>query len=99
MATEIPMGGFTDNVLAEADNIVHGERQTNYGDPVDVHTRIGMAWAAVLGLPEPIPPRTVAWMMVVLKIMRDTTGKPIRDNPVDVAGYAAIADMCVRPPF
>lgn len=69
------------------------ERQDNYGSPNDNFNNIAKLWMMYLsmrGYDVVIDERDVAWMMVLLKIARDTH-KPIADNHVDVAGYAECA--------
>jgi hypothetical protein len=41
-------------------------------------------------LERPLTARDVAWLMVLLKVAREIHA-PHEDNPVDVAGYAALA--------
>lgn len=80
-------------MLQEAGEVVNGPRQDAYGDPVETCERIGMAWAALLGVPE-IPAATVARMMTALKLVRAEAapdGVYVRDNDVDGAGYLEIA--------
>lgn len=80
-------------ILNDAAALIDGPRQDTYGDATENFRRIGAAWAAVLGLPEPIPARTVAWMMVSVKAVRDIAGTgDHRDNLVDAVGYLALAD-------
>lgn len=77
-------------VLAEADKIVNGSRQTDYGTGEKNLTRIAAMWSAYLGTH--ISPRQVSMMMVLLKVSRDAH-KEKRDNLVDLAGYAALAEQ------
>lgn len=82
------------SILSEAAEIVAGVRQEQYGDPVDVHTRIGQAWAGILGLPE-VTPKEVALCMAALKLVREASPRTgLRDNFVDAAGYVQIARWC-----
>lgn len=80
-------------VLAEADKIVNGSRKTDYGTGEKNLTRIAAMWSAYLGTH--ISPRQVTMMMVLLKVSRDAH-KEKRDNLVDLAGYAALADEVTR---
>ncbi|MGW6658864.1 DUF6378 domain-containing protein [Rhodococcus sp. NPDC055024] len=77
-------------VLAEADKIVNGSRQIDYGTGEKNLTRIAAMWSAYLGTH--ISPRQVSMMMVLLKVSRDAH-KEKRDNLVDLAGYAALAEQ------
>lgn len=80
-------------ILAEADKIVNGTRQTDYGTGEKNLTRIAAMWSAYLGTH--ITARQVTMMMVLLKVSRDAH-KEKRDNLVDLAGYAALADEVTR---
>jgi hypothetical protein len=79
----------TPTVLAEAETIIHGSRQDDYGNAERNQSRIATMWSAYLDVD--ITPRQVCMMMVLLKVSRDAH-KPKRDNLVDLAGYAALAD-------
>jgi hypothetical protein len=79
-------------VLDEAQAVMDGLRQENYGDPVETHRRIGRAWGAQLGIDD-IPPDIVALMMVQLKAIRQGREKRSRDNLVDAAAYTRIAEL------
>lgn len=73
-------------ILDEARAIVDGARQSDYGPPEDNFAKIGRVWGALLAIPD-IPARTVANMLIGLKIVRDAHF-PKRDNMIDAAGYA-----------
>ncbi len=73
------------SVLEEAQNLVYGERNVDYGHPYDDFKRTAMIWSAVLGCP--ISARQVALCMIGVKISRECNA-PKRDNRVDMAGYA-----------
>lgn len=86
-----------ETVLQEAERIVSGSRQTEYGPPEDSFTAIGRVWGALLQSAyshscEDLPPRLVATMLVAFKCVRDAHN-PKRDNLVDMAGYARCAEM------
>lgn len=78
--------------LEEAGRLIAVDRRATHGDYGQEATRIGALWGTLLGLPAPIPPRTVAAMMVALKLARITSpsGRPGRDSWVDAIGYAAL---------
>lgn len=80
------------DALEEAGRLIAGDRRATHGDYGQEAARIGTLWGALLDLPAPIPPRTVAAMMVALKLARLTTstGRPGRDSWVDAIGYAAL---------
>ena len=78
-------------ILAEAERLVHGDRQADYSHPFDDYTRTGRMWGAILGIPD-IDPRICTLMMAAVKISRECH-KPKRDNRVDGAGYFECADL------
>lgn len=80
-----------ESALQEAQRLVHGDRGTAYGHPIDDYTRTGRMWGAILGLPD-IDPRICCLMMAAVKISREVNA-PKRDNRVDLAGYAECAQM------
>jgi transposase InsO family protein len=77
-------------VLDEAARLVAGPRNETHGDYTHEAQRIGRLWGGLLNLPEPVPPRTVAAMMIALKLARATAGAVNVDDWVDAAGYAAL---------
>src|SRR4051812_32539627 len=76
------------SVLQEADAIIHGERQEQYGDPERNFERIAKAWSAYLD--QELSGHDVCMMMGLLKIIR-AHGDYHRDSLVDLAGYAGLA--------
>jgi hypothetical protein len=80
-----------ESVLEEAQRLVHGNRDADYGHPIDGYTRIGRMWGAILGIPD-IDPRICCLMLAAMKVSRDV-GKHKRDNLTDLAGYAECAQM------
>lgn len=80
----------TMNILEEAQHIVEGSRQIEYGDKKECFTRIANMWAGYLGVS--VSPFDVVHMMIMLKLARNVN-KYKRDSMVDVAGYAYCADI------
>lgn len=80
-----------ETVLAEADRITNGARQSDYGHPIEDFTRTGRIWGAILGIPD-VAPDQVALCMVGVKMSREVH-KPKRDNRVDMAGYTNTLQM------
>jgi hypothetical protein len=78
------------NILEEAEHIVNGDRQLEYGDKRECFTRIANMWAAYLGVE--VSSFDVVHMMIMLKLARNVH-KYKRDSMVDVAGYAYCADI------
>jgi len=85
------MGLLKETVLEEAQRITSGPRQRDYDHPKPNHERIAAAWNTYLAARRtptgPIEAVDVAYMMILLKIVRDQF-TPKRDNAVDIAGYA-----------
>lgn len=79
-----------ETILEEAAALVGGERQRDYGHPLDNFTRIARYWNAQIAeklVPGcEITPEDVGSMMVGLKLAREIN-TPKRDNLVDGAGY------------
>ncbi len=75
-------------VLHAAESIITSDRNSSYGEPEDNLGRIAALWSVYLE--RTVTARDVAWLMVLLKVAREIHGHS-SDNPVDVAGYAALA--------
>lgn len=79
-------------ILSEADKIVNGVRDNQYGNPEDNFKIISRLWSAYLSANDKeilISPLDVAMMMSLLKIARIKTGAFKDDNFIDLAGYSA----------
>lgn len=94
MMTDQP--GVRASILAEAADLIGGDRRATYGDASESFARIGQVWGAILGS-EPIRADLVALMMAGLKIMRAVSSPGHRDSYVDLAGYAGLAGEIARP--
>ena len=90
-----------ESILQEAERIVAGNRQFDYGPPEDNFQRISLLWIAymigkypqlaeLMNESDALNPEDVAMMMVLLKVAR-TMENTKRDNYVDGAGYLSIA--------
>lgn len=77
-----------ETILQEAQRLVYGDRQADYGHPADDYGRAAAMWTVVLG--HPVTAKQAALCMCCVKISREVN-KPKRDNMVDLAGYAAVA--------
>lgn len=81
-------------VLREAESLVCGDREDQYGNPRDNLKRIAEYWNdylyPIMQSGDLLQPRDVALMMILAKIAREAAGHK-RDSCVDIAGYAAIA--------
>lgn len=74
-----------ETITEEAQRLVLGDRQADYGHPADDFARTGRIWGAILGIPD-VPPELVALCMVGVKMSREVNS-PKRDNRVDGIGY------------
>lgn len=74
--------------VAEAQRIVLGARNDDYGNPRPDFERLALIWSGILGekLTKPIAATDVALMMVGLKLNRHAH-KAKDDNLVDAHGY------------
>lgn len=73
-------------VLAEANTLITGERNNQYGEPTQDFTRTARMWSAYLDIE--VKPHDVAAMMALLKLSRIAWQPEKRDSWVDLAGYA-----------
>lgn len=73
------------SILPEAESLVHGDRNKDYGPPIEDFTRTAKIWSAILGIE--IRPEQVPLCMIAVKLSRECN-RPKRDNMVDIAGYA-----------
>ena len=84
-----------EEILAQANICVRGDREQDYGKPENSFGTIARLWAAYLhGKKDEmgdiyILPKDVAAMLALLKIARIATGHAKADNWIDLAGYAA----------
>lgn len=83
-------------ILQEAQALVYGARNADYGHPADDFAAVAKAFNAyiekkynMVGL---LKPTDVPIFQMIVKIMREAN-KPKRDNLVDIAGYAATLEL------
>lgn len=77
------------SILIEAESLVHGDRNADYGHPLDDFSRTAKMWSALLGIE--VAPEQVGLCMIAVKLSRQCN-RPKRDNLVDAAGYAETVD-------
>lgn len=77
-------------IALQADDLVNGARQADYGHPLDNFSLTGKFWSAILGTE--VTAEQVALMMVALKMAREIH-KPQEDNLVDGIGYFLTLDL------
>ena len=99
--TDSPQAPLINNrasILQEAEILVNGDRNVDYGDPIDDFRRTADFWSTYLsglvGQPLFLKPHDVAVMMSLLKISRITWSPNKRDHWADLAGYAACGFDC-----
>ena len=80
--------------LDVAKSLVHGDRNADYGHPLDDFTRTAAMWTAIIGVE--IKPEQVPLMMICVKLSRLTNDINKRDSIIDVAGYAETLDMVLK---
>jgi hypothetical protein len=83
---------MSETILQEAQRLVHGDRQRDYGHPIDDFTRTARLWSAILDVA--VTAEQVGLCMMAVKISRQCN-QPKRDNMTDAAGYAATVQMVV----
>jgi uncharacterized protein DUF6378/uncharacterized protein DUF4406 len=81
-----------ETILEEAQRLVYGPRQADYGHPLDDFTRTAVIWSAIIGAP--VTAEKVGLCMVGLKLSRQVN-HPKRDNLTDAAGYAGTVQMVI----
>lgn len=82
-----------ETVLEEAQRLVHGQRNQDYGHPLDDYTRTAKMWSAILGFE--VTAEKAILCMCAVKISRQCN-HPKRDNMTDLAGYAACEQMTIE---
>jgi hypothetical protein len=84
------------SVLVEAQGLVHGSRNDDYGHPYDEYTRTAGMVNSLLAdkLKKPLEPEDLAMMMCCLKMSRQVNRQK-RDCMVDLAGYAEVIQWMI----
>jgi hypothetical protein len=89
-------------ILEEANHLIFGPRNADYGHPIEDFSRTGKMWAGVLRdwaltvtdpkhVPD-VPPELVGLAMIQVKVSREVN-KHKRDNLVDIGGYSGTLAM------
>lgn len=82
------------SILEEAEKIVNGQRQQDYGDMRLSFERIAGLWSYYLGTY--INPEDVAKMMILLKVSRARHNNHM-DSYVDIVGYVLCIEKLLNP--
>jgi hypothetical protein len=89
------------SILKEANTIIYGDREKTYGHPSKNLQTIALMWEAYLNArkhAEPVTPKDVAAMRMLVKVARFANDPDHRDNLVDICGYAALIERCDGQP-
>lgn len=78
-------GPMAETVLREAERLVYGDRDGDYGHPLDDWNRTAAMWSAILG--HEVTAELALMCMIAVKLSRECN-RPKRDNRTDIAGYA-----------
>lgn len=83
-------------MLVQAENLINGQRQQDYGDKLQNFTQIAMLFQGVLAMKlmpnARITPEDVALLMMQVKIARLAKSPDHFDSVMDIAGYAGCYD-------
>jgi hypothetical protein len=79
---------YRDDFLMEAQEIINGNRATDYGDNLDTQSRIAQIWSGILGIE--VEPHQVTLLFITAKALRASKNAGHTDSWVDIAGYAAL---------
>jgi hypothetical protein len=94
------IGQTRTEVLKEANDLINGDRNVDYGDPNDDFRKTAGMWdiylKSVYERRDHLLPHDVAVLMSMLKLSRIAWSPERRDNWVDLAGYAACGWDCVE---
>lgn len=85
-------------ILREAEKLITGDRNKNYGSPTENFDTTAALWNAQLGHKlkpgESFTATDVALLMIQLKMARLKTSTSNRDHYLDIAGYVACGWEC-----
>lgn len=86
-----------ETVAEEADRLVNGDRNEDYGPPWEDFTRTAKFASVLLEkkLTEPIEPREVPLLMIAVKLSRLVQSPLKRDSLTDLVGYALTYEQTV----
>lgn len=87
----------TESILQEAERLIHGDRNKNYGHPRENFDDIATMFAAYLEMP--ITDIDVANLMILVKVARVKGSGYHRDSFTDIAGYAGCVGRIYEEPL
>ncbi|QOP65919.1 hypothetical protein SEA_STLSCUM_56 [Mycobacterium phage STLscum] len=87
---------MTESILEEAQRLIHGPRNKNYGHPRENFDDIAELFSAYLE--RPITDLDVANLMILVKVARVKGTGYHRDSYTDIAGYAGCAARIYEEP-
>ncbi len=84
------------NILTEAHDIIHGDREQTYGNPAVNLENIAELWRTFLAgkhnVQLSLMIEDVVMMMILVKMARLMNSPRHRDSLIDIAGYAGLLD-------
>lgn len=83
------------DALKEAETLINGDRNNQYGPPTQDFHRTAILWTTYLDGKSVIEAYDVAAMMALLKISRLTWKPENEDSWIDLVGYAACGYECM----
>jgi hypothetical protein len=86
---------MSESILEEAQRIIFGQRNADYGHPRENFKNIADLWTAFKGVE--FTPMDVALMMIQVKVARLESGVYHRDSVTDIAGYAGTIERLQEP--
>jgi len=94
-------------LLTEASHIINGDRNIDYGEPIDDFSVTARLWEVYLRRIMVtrgteilyLDPHDVAIMMVLVKISRLTESPQKKDHWMDIAGYTGCGWECVEQTY
>jgi len=87
---------LSESILEEAQRLIHGERNKNYGHPRENFRDIAALFSGYLG--KEINEIDVANLMILVKVARVKDAGYHRDSFTDIAGYAGCVERIYEEP-
>lgn len=78
------------SILSEAEEIVNGSRQSDYGDAKESFSRVATIASVMTG--KELAPEDCCAVLMAVKLVRESF-KHKRDNLVDLCGYAELLNQ------